>query len=113
MKIFIFTYDRYDTLSTPAFFEKEGIDHTILCHSEEAKEKFIQGGLVSPDRIIATLEPKGLANNRNWATNSSYLCHYPQFACHPTKSSRECYSFATDNRCGTLKNVGKAEPILN
>ncbi len=67
MRVFIFTYDRYDTISTPALFEGTGIDYTVLCHTDEAREKFIQGGRVKPDRLIASHAPKGLCNNRNAA----------------------------------------------
>lgn len=67
MKVFVFTYDRYDSLTTPIFLEQSSADYTVLCHSEEAKQQFVQAGRVRSDRIIATGEPKGLANNRNKA----------------------------------------------
>lgn len=66
MKIFIFTYDRYDTITTSKYFKN--IKHTVLCHTEEDKQKFLQAGNIYGD-IIATQQPKGLSNNRNYALN--------------------------------------------
>lgn len=96
MKIFIFTYDRYDTLSTPNFFA--GVDHTILCHSLEAKEKFIQGGLVSPNRIVATLEPKGLANNRNWALDQMETDEWALFMVDDLKYILEYQNYENEKK---------------
>lgn len=67
MRTFVFGYDRYETMSTSRLLEDEGIDHTVLCHTEEAKQRFIDGGTAEPDRLVATGQPKGLANNRNAA----------------------------------------------
>jgi len=64
MKIIIFTYDRYDSISTSKYFKD--VEHIVLCHSEEDKEKFIAGGNIYGD-LIATKQPKGLSNNRNFA----------------------------------------------
>jgi hypothetical protein len=67
MKVFIFTWDRYDTLTTPMAFDKCKIPYTLLCHSEEQKQLFIRGGKINNKYILATGKPKGLANNRNVA----------------------------------------------
>lgn len=67
MKVFVFTYDRYDSISTSQLLENSWVDHVVLCHTEEAKRRFIDGGRVKPNRLIATGQPKGLANNRNAA----------------------------------------------
>jgi hypothetical protein len=67
MRIFVFTYDRYDSITTAPMLQDEGLKHTVLCHSEESRERFIAAGRVAPERIVATGEPKGLANNRNAA----------------------------------------------
>ncbi len=64
MKIIIFTYDRYDTISTSKYFKD--IKHTVLCHDNESKNKFIDAGNIYGD-IIATQQRKGLSNNRNFA----------------------------------------------
>ena len=67
MKIFIFTYDRFDTIATPKFFEHDNLDYTVLCHTEEAKREFIKAGRVNPRKIFSSNAPKGLACNRNFA----------------------------------------------
>jgi hypothetical protein len=67
MKIFVFTYDRYNSISTSQLLEDENIDHIVLCHTEEQKERFIAGGRVKAERLVVTNKPKGLAYNRNFA----------------------------------------------
>jgi hypothetical protein len=67
MKVFVFTYDRYDSISTPSLLEQSELPHVVLCHSNEARQKFIDAGRVTPGCIVATKQPKGLANNRNAA----------------------------------------------
>jgi hypothetical protein len=64
MKTFIFTYDRFTQMTTSEYLKN--IPHTVLCHSEEQKQKFIEGGRVHGE-LIASGQPKGLANNRNFA----------------------------------------------
>lgn len=67
MKIFIFTYDRYDSITTSGLLEAEHIPHMVLCHTEEARQKFIDGGRVLPSNIISSNAEPGLAHNRNAA----------------------------------------------
>jgi hypothetical protein len=67
IKVFVFTYDRYDSITTTKLLDAENINHITLCHSEEAKQKFIDAGRVTPETIVVTGRPKGLANNRNAA----------------------------------------------
>jgi hypothetical protein len=64
MKTFIFTYDRFTQMTTSEYLKN--IPHIVLCHSEEQKQKFIEGGRVYGE-LIASGQPKGLANNRNFA----------------------------------------------
>lgn len=65
MKIFIFTWDRYDSISTPAYFDASGIDdYHVLVHDRDKAEKFTT---LNPKNIIVTYQPKGLAYNRNFA----------------------------------------------
>lgn len=96
MKIFIFTYDRYDTITTPSFFEKENIDHIILCHSEEAKQKFIEAGKVNPDKIIATGRPKGLTYNRNFALDKMEKDEWALFMVDDLKCFQEYENYETE-----------------
>ena len=98
MKTFIFTYDRYDSLSTPSFFEKENIEHTILCHTEEAKNKFIEAGRVNPERIISTNQPKGLANNRNYALDQMEEGEWALFLVDDLNNLYEYENYDTDER---------------
>lgn len=67
MKIFVFTYDRFDTITTSAMLEAEGLAHTVLCHTDEQRDKFTAGGRVKPERLVVTGQPRGLAYNRNAA----------------------------------------------
>ena len=67
MKTFVFAYDRFATMTTPAMLDAEGIDHIVLCHTEEQKQKFIEHGTADPKKLIATGQPKGIARNRNAA----------------------------------------------
>lgn len=79
MKVFIFTYDRFDTISTPKFFEKDNIDYTVLCHTEDDKKSFIRGGRVNPRKIVSSNQPKGLANNRNFALSQMEVGEWALF----------------------------------
>lgn len=65
MKVFVFAYNRYDTMTTPDALGD--IPHTVLCHSEEDREKFIAGGRVQEKNLVATGNPKGLTYNFNAA----------------------------------------------
>lgn len=67
MRVFVFTYDRYDTISTTRMLDAENIDHTVLCHTDEQAEQFVAHGRVDPARLHVTGKPRGLAYNRNAA----------------------------------------------
>ena len=67
LKVFVFTYDRYDSITTAPMLATESIPHTVLCHDATAMSRFIDAGTVAADSIVATGQPKGLANNRNAA----------------------------------------------
>jgi hypothetical protein len=67
MKIFVFTYDRFTSITTSQLLEDENIEHIVLCHTEEQKTNFIKGGLVKENRLVVTNKPRGLAYNRNYA----------------------------------------------
>lgn len=64
MKTFVFTYDRYDTITTSQYLK--GHEHFVLCHTEEQKKRFEDSGRVFGE-LIATGNQKGLAYNRNAA----------------------------------------------
>lgn len=68
MKIFIFAYDRFDTMTTSLAVGGDGVQHYVLCHSESDKQRFIDSGTISDKaEIIATANPKGLTRQRNFA----------------------------------------------
>lgn len=67
MRVFVFTYDRWDKITTSLELEKCGVAHTVLCHGVLEYERFINAGRVRPERLHVTGQPKGLAYNRNYA----------------------------------------------
>lgn len=64
MKTFIFTYDRFDTITTSIYLKD--IPHTVLCHTDEQRQRFADSGRIFGD-LVSTKQPKGLSNNRNFA----------------------------------------------
>lgn len=65
MKVFIFAYNRFDTMTTSEYFKE--VPHTVLCHSNEDKQRFIDGGRIFTKDLQATNNQKGLAYQRNTA----------------------------------------------
>lgn len=66
MKIFVFTYDRFSTITTSLYFE--GLAHSVLCHTDDQMARFAESGrIASSGTIIPTGNPRGLAYNRNYA----------------------------------------------
>lgn len=95
MRTFIFTYDRYETITTPTFWEDAGLDYTVLCHSTDAAKQFIHHGRVNPTRIVATGEPKGLAHNRNAALEMMEEDEWAVFIVDDLKSLTEVADYDT------------------
>lgn len=67
MKIFVFTYDRYSTITTTKALDDENIDYRCLCHGEDDRIKYNKAGVVNPEKMISTGRPRGLGHNRNSA----------------------------------------------
>jgi len=67
MRIFVFAYDRYRSMTTSKMLTQEGIDHVVLCHTEDARQQFIDAGTAQAEQIVATGAPQGLPHNRNAA----------------------------------------------
>jgi hypothetical protein len=67
VKVFVFAYNRYDTMTTSTMLEDEGIDHTVMCHSEDDALMFIAGRTAKASNMYVTNNPKGLAYQRNSA----------------------------------------------
>lgn len=65
--MFVFGYDRFDSMTTSKMLNAESIDHTVLVHTEEARQRFIEHGTAQTNQCIATGNPKGLAYQRNTA----------------------------------------------
>lgn len=113
LKIFVFAYDRYDTMSTSLLLEEENIPHTVLCHTEEAKEEFIRGGTAKPERLHATGQPKGLANNRNAALDMMETGEWALFLVDDLKNvtAVEEYHARDDGRLGiSMENQKQIAP---
>jgi hypothetical protein len=96
MKIFVFAYDRYDSMTTSLMLEADGIDHYVLCHTVRAAELFAQGGRVNPERLVVTNEPKGLANNRNYALDMMEEGEWALFLVDDFKSVSEVEGYDTE-----------------
>lgn len=93
MRVFVFTYDRYDSITTSQMLEDEGIDHIVLCHTEEQKQRFIEAGRVRPERLIATGRSRGLANNRNFALEMMEEDEWAMFLVDDLKSVTELNNY--------------------
>lgn len=65
--IFIFTWDRYHTITTPQFFEACGLDYRVLIHNDDHAAKYFEAAKFPREKAIVTNVQKGLAHNRNWA----------------------------------------------
>lgn len=72
MKIIVFAYNRFETMTTPRLLEAEGIPHIVLCHSADDRQKFIDCGTAQEKNIVATGNPRGLQYERNAALEILY-----------------------------------------
>lgn len=115
MKVFVFTYDRYDSITTSGLLEAEGIDHIVLCHTEEQREGFIAGGKVNPERIVVTYQPRGLAYNRNYALEMMEENEWAMFLVDDLKDVTELrnYDRATSPLPITMANQKVYKERLN
>lgn len=66
LKIAVFTYNRYDSITTAQALEDAGADFDVVCHDENAAALFRRAGRVNQFRLRVSGAAKGLANNRNW-----------------------------------------------
>lgn len=65
IKKFIFSYDRPETISTHKHINDENT--TILLHTDEMAEKYAEANPQIAHQLLATGQPKGLTNQRNFA----------------------------------------------
>jgi hypothetical protein len=94
MRIFVFAYDRYARMSTSLMLERADIDHVVLCHTEQARQQFIDHGTARPERIIATGMPRGLPHNRNAALE---MLKHDEWALFLNDDLIECHGVGEQN----------------
>ena len=102
MRAFVFAYDRFDSMTTAKMLEEGNVQHVVLCHSEEAKQKFIEHGTALEQNIVNTNQPKGLAWNRNVALEMMEKDEWALFLVDDLKSLTKIdnYHDRTDNTLG-------------
>lgn len=64
MKIIILSKGRADSISTHKLFE--GYDYTLVLHSDEEREAYLKNPSISPEKIVVSGVPFGVANQRQW-----------------------------------------------
>ena len=68
MRTFVFAYDRFESMTTSRLLGDAGVDHVVLCHGGEDRDRFLEAGTIGDTgEIVATHEPRGLARQRNVA----------------------------------------------
>lgn len=67
MRTFVFAYNRFADMTTSLMLTEAGIDHTVLCHTEEQKQQFIEHGTAQEKDLLVTNNERGLAYQRNYA----------------------------------------------
>lgn len=64
MKIIILSKGRPETISTHLLFKD--YDYKIVLHNEEEKAEYIKNPTISPEKIVVSNAPFGVANQRQW-----------------------------------------------
>lgn len=80
MKVFTFYSNRFDSATTSLALEENGIDHTVLVHSRDQAQGFLDSGRVK-GKMVITNEPPGLAFQRNAALNLMEKGEWAVFMC--------------------------------
>lgn len=93
MKVFVFAYDRFDSMTTSSMLESELINHTVLCHTQEAADAFVEHGTAKSERLFVTNNPKGLANQRNTALDMMAEGEWALFLVDDLKSVSELRNY--------------------
>lgn len=115
MRAFVFAYDRFDSMTTARMLETEGIDNVVLCHTEEARQRFIEHGTATAERLVATGQPRGLANNRNVALDMMEDGEWAMFLVDDLKdvTTVDHYETRQDGRLGiTMDNQKLIGPTM-
>jgi len=72
MKVIILSKGRAATHTTYKLFEREGLNYTLVLHTEEEKEEYLHANSLrsalrlSPEKIVVSNAPFGVANQRQW-----------------------------------------------
>ena len=93
LKVFVFGYNRYDSMSTSIMLEQEGIEHYVLCHTQDAADLFVENGTAKKERLIVTNCPRGLAYQRNYALNMMEEGEWALFLVDDLKSVSELRNY--------------------
>lgn len=93
LKIFVFGYNRYDSMSTSLMLEQEGIEHYVLCHTQEAADLFVENGTAKRERLIVTGNSRGLAYQRNFALEMMSEGEWALFLVDDLKSVSELRNY--------------------
>jgi hypothetical protein len=91
--VFVFAYDRFEEMTTSVALENENIAHTVLCHTDEALERFVAGGTAKRERLLATGNEKGLAFQRNTALEMMAEGEWALFLCDDFKKVSELRNY--------------------
>jgi hypothetical protein len=67
LKVFVFSHNRPNSITTSPLLTDEDIDHVLLLHNKEQEDNYLQANRVKPDNIVVTNQPRGLSYNRNIA----------------------------------------------
>jgi hypothetical protein len=69
MKLIILSKGRADTISTHKLFE----DYTLVLHTEEEKAEYLKNPSISPEKIVVSGAPFGVAHQRKWIQENLVL----------------------------------------
>lgn len=68
MRVFVFAYDRFESMTTSRLLGDDDVDHVVLCHGPDDRQRFLEAGTIGESgEIVSTGEPRGLARQRNAA----------------------------------------------
>lgn len=81
MKTFTFYHNRYKTATTSKALHENGIQHIVMCHTEEDAHKFEEAETIASTHIAITNKPRGLTYQRNAALDLMNDNEWAAFMC--------------------------------
>ena len=84
MKVFTFYYDRFENATTSQALKENNIEHCVLIHTQQDREKFEAGGTLHGEPVV-TGNGKGLAYQRNSALDMMDEGEWAVFMCDDFK----------------------------